>query len=143
MLKGGILNAKLLTVLGETGHTDLLMLSDAGMPIPMGKDRVDLAIIDDLPRQLTVLGAILDQLAVEKIFIAEEVKEVSPRYAAKVAEFLEANDQQIEVAYIPHNDLKAMTASETIRACIRTGERTSYSTMILQAGVPYHGDDET
>ena len=27
--------------------------------------------------------------------------------------------------------------------CIRTGERTSYSTMILQVGVPYGGDDAT
>ena len=36
-----------------------------------------------------------------------------------------------------------MSQAAQTRACIRTGERTSYSTMILQVGVPYGGDDAT
>ena len=34
MLMGGILHPGLLKLMGECGHTDWLMLSDAGMPIP-------------------------------------------------------------------------------------------------------------
>ena len=58
MLMGGILHPGLLKLMGECGHTDWLMLSDAGMPIPVGKERIDLAILNDLPRQLTILKAI-------------------------------------------------------------------------------------
>ena len=36
-----------------------------------------------------------------------------------------------------------MSQAAQTRACIRTGERTSYSTMILQVGVPYGGADAT
>lgn len=141
MLKSGILNAQLLRVLGEAGHMDLFMLSDAAMPIPMGKERVDLAIINDLPRQLTVLKAIVEQLQLEKIYMAEEIQRVSPVYFGKVRAFVEAKGIPLEL--IPHETLKARSASKEVRACIRTGERTSYSTMLLQVGVPYGGDDQT
>ena len=141
MLKGGILNAHLLRVLGESGHTDLLMLSDAAMPLPTEKERVDLAIINDLPRQLTVLKAIVDQLQIEKIYMAEEVRQVSPNYYAKVSGYLQRENIPLEL--IPHESLKLRSHAGEVRACIRTGERTSYSTMILQVGVPYGGDDRT
>ena len=141
MLKSGILNAQLLRVLGEAGHTDLLMLSDAAMPIPMDKERVDLAIINDLPRQLTVLKAIVEQLQIEKVYIAEEIQQVSPNYCRKVTGFLQRAG--IPLAFIPHEALKEKSRGRDVRACIRTGERTSYSTMILQVGVPYGGDDST
>ena len=141
MFKSGILNAHLLDVLGRTGHMDWLMLSDAGMPVPPDKERVDLAIINDLPRQLTVLKAIMDQFKLEKIYMAEEIQTVSPVYLAKVKKVLDGSG--IELAFIPHAELKEMSRDYNTRACIRTGERTSYSTMILQAGVPYGGDDQT
>ncbi len=141
MLKGGILNAQLLRVLGESGHTDLLMLSDAAMPLPQGKERVDLAIINDLPRQLTVLKAIVDQIQIEKVYIAEEIEQVSPNYCRKVTDYLRREGIPLEM--IPHEALKAKSRTDAVRACIRTGERTSYSTMILQVGVPYGGDDGT
>ncbi|MBR2570765.1 MAG: D-ribose pyranase [Clostridia bacterium] len=141
MLKSGILNPQLLRVLGESGHMDLLMLSDAAMPLPLEKERVDLAILNDLPRQLTILKAIADQLKLEKIYIAEEIQRVSPNYFAKVKSYLERESIPLEM--IPHEQLKAKSRAPELRACIRTGERTSYSTMILQVGVPYGGDDKT
>lgn len=141
MLKGGILNAQLLRVLGESGHTDWLMLSDAGMPVPKEKERVDLAIVNDLPRQLTVLKAILEQIQIERIFIAEEIQKVSPVYLKKVEKLLA--EYQLKPDFIPHEELKARSLDRQTRACIRTGERTSYSTMLLQVGVPYGGDDRT
>ena len=141
MLKGGILNAQLLRVLGESGHTDLLMLSDAAMPLPQGKERVDLAIVNDLPRQLTVLKAIVDQIQIEKVYIAEEIRQASPNYCRKVTDYL--GREGIPLEMIPHETLKAKSRTDEVRACIRTGERTSYSSMILQVGVPYGGDDGT
>lgn len=141
MIKEGILNPQLLRVLGESGHMDWLMLCDAAMPIPTDKERVDLAILHNLPRQLTILKAILNQLQVQKIYMAEEIKEVSPVYLNKVRS---VTDQfQVPIEFIPHAHLKEMSDDKNTRACIRTGEETSYSTMILEVGVPYGGDDKT
>lgn len=141
MLKKGILNPQLLRVLGETGHMDQLMISDSGMPQPLGKERVDLAIVPQLPRLLDVLKAVADAMVIEKVFVAEEVKTVSPRYHAKLLKVLEPTGA--EIVYIPHAKLKEMSKGPTLRACIRTGECTSYSTVIIQAGVSYSGDDLT
>lgn len=141
MLMSGILHPGLLKLMGECGHTDWLMLSDAGMPVPVGKERIDLAILNDLPRQLTILKAISDQLKLEKVYMAGEIGQVSPIYLSKVRAFLEKRDIPLE--FVPHEQLKAMSQAPQTRACIRTGERTSYSTMILQVGVPYGGDDHT
>lgn len=141
MLMSGILHPGLLKLMGECGHTDWLMLSDAGMPVPVGKERIDLAILNDLPRQLTILKAISDQLKLEKVYMAGEIEQVSPIYLSKVRAFLEKRGIPLE--FVPHEQLKAMSQAAQTRACIRTGERTSYSTMILQVGVPYGGDDHT
>ena len=107
MLMGGILHPGLLKLMGECGHTDWLMLSDAGMPIPVGKERIDLAILNDLPRQLTILKAIASQLKLEKIYIAEEIQKVSPVYLSKIRAFLA--QQPIPLEFVPHETLKAMS----------------------------------
>ena len=90
---------------------------------------------------ITVVANIGGPGQVEKVFVAEEVKTVSPRYLQKLLAVLEP--MNCEVVFIPHAELKAMSQGNTLRASIRTGECTSYSTVILQAGVPYGGDDLT
>ena len=42
MLKTGIFHPQLLRVLGEIRHKDLLVIGDAGLPIPKGVERIDL-----------------------------------------------------------------------------------------------------
>ena len=88
MLKGGILNGQLLRVLGETGHKDLLLVSDAGMPLPKDVERVDLSLVPGIPAYTDVLQAVVDDIMVEKAFLAEEVKTISPKMHAKILEIL-------------------------------------------------------
>ena len=140
-LHEGILNCQLKRVLAEAGHMDWLMLSDAAMPVPIDKERVDLAIVKGLPRQLSVLKAIIQEKPIEKIYMASEVKEVSPKYLSKVRELLKESDTELD--FVPHETLKKLSRDYNTRACIRTGECTSYSTMILDIGVSYGGDDDT
>jgi D-ribose pyranose/furanose isomerase RbsD len=44
MKRGGILNAQLAGALARLGHTDTLVVCDAGLPIPPGSEVVDLAV---------------------------------------------------------------------------------------------------
>lgn len=138
MFKGEILNGQLLKVLGDTGHTDWLAISDAGLPIPLDKERVDLAFTPGKPRILEVIKVVTEAMTVEKAFIAEEIKSYSPNYHEKLLAMLKKTG--CEIVYLPHVEFKAMTRDSNLRACIRSGEYTSYSSVILQAGVNYSGE---
>lgn len=138
MLKGEILNGQLLKVLGETGHADWLAISDAGLPIPLDKEKVDLAFTPGKPRILDVIKVVTEAMAVEKAYIAEEIKSASPNYHQKLLTLLKKTG--CEIAYLPHAEFKAMTRDRNMRACVRSGEFTSYSSVILQAGVNYSGE---
>lgn len=128
----GILNAQLSRVIAETGHTDLLVVTDAGLPLPQTVERVDLAILPNFPHFLDVLHAVLSEVVVEGIVLAEEVKTISP---SMHEEILSLFPQNIEVQYVPHVEFKKMTHSA--RATIRSGEFTPYANIILRTGVAY------
>ncbi|MEA4828159.1 MAG: D-ribose pyranase [Clostridium sp.] len=132
MLKSGILNPQIANVLASTGHKDMLVVSDAGLPMPLGVERIDLAWKANEPRYLDVLEEILKHIVVEKAILANELKTVSPEMHEKILETL---PKDIEIEYVEHVELKEKTKSA--RAIIRTGEFTPYPSIILVAGCAY------
>ena len=62
MLKTGIFHPQLLRVLGEIRHKDLLVIGDAGLPIPKGVERIDLGWKQGSPGYLEVLEEIAKAL---------------------------------------------------------------------------------
>ena len=48
MKRGGILHPALAHLLASTGHTDFFTVCDSGFPVPIGPERIDLALVDDL-----------------------------------------------------------------------------------------------
>ena len=73
MKKRGILGHALSEVIASMGHTDLLVIADAGFPTPPGVPRIDLAVRCGLPSMLEVTRAIADDLEVETVTIADEL----------------------------------------------------------------------
>lgn len=129
----GTLNGQLARVISETGHTDRLVVTDAGLPIPMSVERVDLAVRENLPRFLDVLDTVLAELAVEGALLAEEIRTHSPDLATTIERRLSVFNVVPE--YLPHVEFKA--ATRTARAAVRTGEFTPYANVLLTAGVVY------
>lgn len=132
MLKTGILNPQIANVFASTGHKDFIVVSDAGLPMPSGVERIDLAWKPNEPRYLDVLEETLKHIVVEKVILAEELKTVSPEMHKKILSLLPEN---MEVEYVPHVQFKEKT--EQARAIIRTGEFTPYPSIILVAGCAY------
>jgi len=132
MLKTGILNPQISNVLASTGHKDMIVVSDAGLPIPLGVERIDLAWKPNEPSYLEVLKEILKYIVVEKAILAEELKTVSPEMYKEILKVL---PHDIEIEYVQHIELKEKTKSA--RAIIRTGEFTPYPSVILVAGCAY------
>ncbi len=131
MKKGNLLNAPLTAAIARLGHTDRLVIGDAGLPIPPGVERIDLAVRPGMPPFLTVVSTVLEELAVDKAIIATEMATVSPELHAALLDLL----GDIEVETLPHEKFKAETKSA--RAVARTGEFTQYANVILISGVAF------
>ena len=127
-----ILHGQLSRVLAEMGHTDELLVTDAGLPIPLGVERVDLALTGNVPRVNTVLQMILGELTVEEAVMAEEMATSSAGLYAEVRQLLPAGAR---ITLVPHQELKLRTRG--VRAAVRTGELTWYANIILVGGVSF------
>jgi D-ribose pyranase len=129
----GTLNGPLSRVISELGHTDTLVVSDAGLPIPRDVERVDLAVRKNLPRFLDVLDTVLAELQVERVLLAEEIKAHSPAMLKAIEQRFDKIG--IPLGFVPHIEFKQATT--TAKAAVRTGEFTPYSNVLLTAGVVY------
>lgn len=129
MKKTGILNSNISRVVADMGHMDWLGIGDAGTPVPTGTEKIDLAVHAGLPSFTDVLEEVLKELKVQKVYVAEEIKEQNPKQLENIKEIL----PDVEIEFIPHSQLKKnLTRS---KAFIRTGEETPYSNVILESGV--------
>ena len=131
MKKTTLLHAQLSHLIARLGHGDLLVLGDAGLPIPAGTERIDLAVSANLPRMLAVLDAVLAEMQVEAAVVAEELQGRNP----EVAEGLRVRLGATPVTRVPHEELKAMCAGA--RAVVRTGEFSPYANVVLRSGVVF------
>lgn len=131
MKRIGILNQPISSVIAGLGHMDTLIIADAGLPIPPGTRRIDLALTEGIPTFLDTLRAVLTEMCVEKAIVAEEMLDVSPEVYEAARELL--GDVPIET--VTHLILKEQ--SRSARAVIRTGEFTPYANVILVAGVVF------
>ena len=125
MKKTGIINSEVSAVVANMGHMDWLSIGDAGMPVPMGTKKIDLALDKQLPSFMDVLNK------VEKIFLADEIKDQNPEQLENIKKAL----PDVEIEFMPHSDLKKNLAKT--HAFIRTGEMTPYSNIILESGVTF------
>lgn len=131
MKKNGILNADISRVLSYMGHTDTLAVGDCGLPIPEETERIDLALKLGVPSFLEVLTEVANEMKIEKVVLAEEIREKNPHVLQEILTLVNKMDTECEIEYISHAELKEQTKS--CKAVIRTGETTPYANIILQS----------
>ncbi|MGY0290905.1 D-ribose pyranase, partial [Limosilactobacillus fermentum] len=78
MKKSGILNSEVASVVAGMGHMDWLSIGDAGMPVPMGTKKIDLCVDKELPTFMQILENVLKEMKVQKIYLADEIKDQNP-----------------------------------------------------------------
>jgi D-ribose pyranase len=131
MKRGGILHGELSHVVAQLGHTDLLAVADAGLPIPDGVRRVDLALVPGVPGFLQTVRALLGEIVVERAVIAREMASRNPDLHRELREALNG----VVLEEVPHEEVKRRVAGA--RAVVRTGEWTPYANVLLQCGVAF------
>ncbi|MGR5908639.1 D-ribose pyranase [Bacillus paranthracis] len=129
MKKHGVLNSEIASILASLGHTDTIVIADCGLPIPDGVKRIDLAVEIGKPSFLDVLQVVADDMAIEKVTLAEEVINNN----AEINKEIELKLVEPAFEYVSHEQFKEHT--KKAKAIIRTGEATPCANVILHAGV--------
>ena len=131
MKKTTLLNAELSYTIATLGHTEMLVVADAGLPIPPETARIDLALTQGVPRAVETLRVILEEMMVEKAIMAEEVKAYNPQFLEAAMQLLPG----VTLEFVSHSQFKALTRDA--RAVVRTGEFSAYANIILISGVVF------
>ncbi|WP_320046912.1 D-ribose pyranase [uncultured Ilyobacter sp.] len=130
-----LLNSEISYEIAKLGHTDHICIGDAGLPIPTGIKRIDMALERNIPTFMGTLDVVLDEVQVEGVIIASEMKELSPKLYTELLELLNKKCQGIKIEEIPHSQFKKI--NQESKAVIRTGECTPYANIILKSGVTF------
>ncbi len=131
MKKTPLLNVALSELIASLGHGDMLVIGDAGLPIPAETYRIDLALTRGVPGFIETVRTVLSEMQVERVIVAEETARVSPH----VLQELQALLPGVPFEQVSHELLKDLCGRA--RAVVRTGEFTPYANVILVAGVVF------
>ncbi len=126
MLKHGILNPQINSLLARVRHTNMLVIADRGFPFWPTIETVDIALVDDLPTVLQVFEALQRNFQIGQIYMAQEFLREN---SAEVRDRLTRAIRPIPVTYEPHVDFKKRIPQAI--GLIRTADTIQYSNMML------------
>ncbi|MBT3289699.1 MAG: transport protein RbsD/FucU [Victivallales bacterium] len=129
MIRTGILNPAILSLLARVRHTNTIVIADRGFPFFPMIETVDISLVDDLPTVLQVLRAVLPSHTYGNAFMAEEF------LAANDAATVEAYRDTlagIPLAFEHHENIFKKRVPQAI-GLIRTGDTTQYGNIILES----------
>ena len=139
MKKGILLNGPISRIVSMLGHGDSICVSDAGLPIPHGVERIDLALHAGMPPFQETLHAVTAEMCVERAVIAEELEKSEPAFHCRLLKDIRdlgrEQGNEITVEAVPHEEFKKLSGD--CKAVMRSGECTPYANIILYAGVTF------
>jgi D-ribose pyranase len=128
MLKGGILNPDVLSLIGRVRHTNTLVIADRGFPFWPELETVDISLVDDVPTVRQVLTALRDVFIWGAAFMAEEFKaENGEATQDSYSELL----SPVVIQFEPHTEFKQRVPHAI--GLIRTGDTTQYGNIIVES----------
>ncbi|POA27864.1 MULTISPECIES: D-ribose pyranase [unclassified Pseudomonas] len=134
MKKTPLLNIALSRLIASLGHGDMLVIGDAGLPVPPGVELIDLALTQGIPDFVSTLRVVLSEMQVESHVLAEEILLKQPP-ALQAIDELTTNAAMGQRRLLSHEEFKAL--SRQARAIVRTGECQPYCNIVLVAGVTF------
>ena len=129
MRETGTLNREISDMLSTLGHTDEIIVCDAGFAIPAGVRTVDIALADNKPTVPEVLHELRRHFSVEKLVLAEETQRTGP---SRFAELAGSFGSTVGIEVIPQAEFRRRARS--VKAIIRSGDFTAYSNILLVSG---------
>lgn len=128
MLKTGILNPHINSLLSRVRHTNLLVIADRGFPFWPNIETVDISLVDGIPTVLQVLEAIRSNFQIGQAWMAREfLRENSSQTRAVFSEALHG----VRLCFEPHVKFKLRVPKAL--GLIRTADTIQYANMILES----------
>jgi D-ribose pyranase len=128
MLKSGILNPAINSLLSRVRHTNTLVIADRGFPFWPHIETIDISLVDDIPQVLDVLNAIRPVFGIGRAFAASEfIAENTPEATSALENALLG----VPILFESHIELKKRVPHAI--GLIRTGDTTQYSNLILES----------
>jgi D-ribose pyranose/furanose isomerase RbsD len=128
--RGTLLHPELARAFATLGHTDIVMVTDAGFPIPTTAHRVDLGITDGLVDVRDVLRIVLRSVDVERAEFAPELKTHHPSLYGEVQEIFTGSGAEFAAA--THEELIADHVRRA-KVVIRSGSFEPWANFALTA----------
>ena len=119
MRPGRILHPELAKALATCGHTDIILVTDAGFPIPKDAGQADL---------LDILRMLRKEIFVEEVAFAPEVKTHHPALYKDLQEIYTGSGAVFKG--IPHEELVAEIAPKA-KVIIRSGSLNAWGNIAL------------
>jgi D-ribose pyranase len=128
MLKTGILNPAINSLLSRVRHSNTLVIADRGFPFWPQIETIDISLIDDVPQVLHVLLALKSNFSIGRIYAAQEFLDVN---SPQAAERFEQATMGIPITFDPHDEFKLRVPKSI--GLIRTGDTTQYANLIIES----------
>ncbi|TBN49127.1 D-ribose pyranase [Pseudomonas sp. BGI-2] len=134
MKKTPLLNVALSRLIASLGHGDMVVIGDAGLPVPPGVELIDLALTQGIPDFVSTLKVVLSEMQVERHVLAQEILDKQPPAMSSLDE-LNAKGALGQRELLSHEQFKVL--SQQARAIVRTGECAPYCNIVLVSGVTF------
>ena len=128
MLKKGILNPAINSLLSRVRHTNTLVIADRGFPFWPEIETVDISLVDGVPTVLQVLAAIRPNFVIGRAFMAEEFIRNNTK-AVQTA--LTKTLARVPVEFEPHIEFKKRVPRAI--GLIRTGDTVQYANIVIES----------
>lgn len=130
MNRSRLLNTGLAHAIASMGHGDLMIVCDAGFPIPSSAWRIDLAVVPDVPDLSTVLSAIAEAFIAEKVAYADTLPGHNAPLLRKIRNIFPDAEHQM----LPHDTILSDMAGRA-KVIVRTGAFDPWGNVLLYSGV--------
>jgi len=129
MLKTGILNPAINSLVSSIRHTNTLVIADRGFPFWAQIETIDISLVDDIPKVLDVVQAIRHNFVVVQVFMAEEFLAAN---GCDVRLEFEQALSGIPLLFEPHVEFKKRVPQAI--GLIRTADTIPYANLIIESG---------
>jgi D-ribose pyranase len=127
MIRTGILNPAINSLICRVRHTNTLVIADRGFPFWPEIETVDISLVDDVPRVIDVLRAIRRNFSIGRVYVADEFRAVN---SAEIRHGLEEAVEGVPLSFEPHVQLKRRVPHAI---GLRTGDTIQYANVILES----------
>ena len=130
MNRNRLLNAELSHAIASMGHGDLMIVCDAGFPIPSSAWRIDLSIVPDVPSLEMVLTPLSRNFIAERVAYADNLPVNNAPLLEKVQRLFPDSEHEL----IKHETILTKMAAKA-KVIVRTGAFDPWGNILLYSGV--------